>query len=440
MGATPGGDVAFETGTSYATPVVSGVAALLLSLQWKLGQLSDPLLVRDAILRSAVGCKHDTVTDCRRLLAGRLNVRGAMSIIMRSGGPRTESQRARGKNIGPVVAPPAARFPFSTSEIWPAGLDLGQTSAETDPTSPAQDGATPAAGAVAGTPTDAAVSPSACACGCPGKAPAQFAYALGELYFDFGTEARRDSILQQMGPGGNPYDPRQLLAYLENNPWDAASVIWTLRLDQTPIYAVQPRGSFGSDGYQRLRRFLGEQVTDGVERISVPGVIGGRTTLFTGETVPVIWPEIRGMYSWTTNALLKAVTSVSPPADNVGEKEKKDYVEKTQPTRNFLERVYFELRNLGTTPEHRALNFAATNAFSIHKIFEAALKDQMELDQFGVERSPICRPESDCWDVKLVFFDPRKVFEQARKVYRATIDVSDVVPVTVGPVRSWSIR
>jgi hypothetical protein len=64
----------------------------------------------------------------------------------------------------------------------------------------------------------------------------------------------------------------------------------------------------------------------------------------------------------------------------------------------------------------------------------------MELDEIDVVRSPICRPESDCWDVKLTFFDPSRMLDRARKVYRFTVDVSDVTPVTVGSVRSWSVR
>ena len=73
-------------------------------------------------------------------------------------------------------------------------------------------------------------------------------------------------------------------------------------------------------------------------------------------------------------------------------------------------------------------------------VSDPALKEEMELDTIEVERSPICRPESDCWEVKLTFFNPSKVFEQARKVYRFTADVSDVVPVMVGPVHSWFVR
>jgi hypothetical protein len=30
--------------------------------------------------------------------------------------------------------------------------------------------------------------------------------------------------------------------------------------------------------------------------------------------------------------------------------------------------------------------------------------------------------------------------QTVRKVYRFTVDVSDVVPVTVGPMRSWFVR
>ncbi|MCE2673649.1 MAG: hypothetical protein LW635_08605 [Microcystis sp. 53598_E5] len=62
---------------------------------------------------------------------------------------------------------------------------------------------------------------------------------------------------------------------------------------------------------------------------------------------------------------------------------------------------------------------------------------------FGLEiclsptKSPFCRLDSDCWDVQLKFFDPENS-RRARKVFRFTIDVSDLIPVTLGEVRSWS--
>ena len=40
-GATPGGGIALKTGTSFATPIVTGVVALLLSLQLNRGELPD---------------------------------------------------------------------------------------------------------------------------------------------------------------------------------------------------------------------------------------------------------------------------------------------------------------------------------------------------------------------------------------------------------------
>jgi cyanobactin maturation PatA/PatG family protease len=234
----------------------------------------------------------------------------------------------------------------------------------------------------------------------------------------------------------NPYDPPQLLTHLQHNPWDAASLIWTLSIDATPVYAVRPAGPFASAAYDRLREFLGEQLTAGVERVSIPGMIAGSVRLFNGQVVPVIIPEIRGMYSWTTSELIKSLVGTEP----TDPERRADFDAKVAGVHNFLERVYHELRNLGQTPQERAINFAATNAFDVEKIYEQAVREKMDLDTIEVERSPICRPESDCWDVKLMFFFPDRQVQTVRRVYRFTVDVSDVVPVTVGAVRSWFVR
>jgi cyanobactin maturation PatA/PatG family protease len=186
---------------------------------------------------------------------------------------------------------------------------------------------------------------------------------------------------------------------------------------------------------------LHEQLAEGVERVSVPGVIAGKARLLNGQVVPVIAPELRGMYSWTTKALVDAVVGAAPaepqPADI-----KEKHEQKRIGLRNFLDRVYHALRNLGDTPSDRAVNFAATNAYSIEKAFEAALKERerVELDSINVVRSPICRPSSDCWDVEIYFFFPDRQVQTVRKVYRFTVDVSDTVPVTIGPMRSWFTR
>jgi cyanobactin maturation PatA/PatG family protease len=283
-------------------------------------------------------------------------------------------------------------------------------------------------------------------CGCAtcraaeAASPPGLVFALGQIGYDLVSEARRDSIQQHMdGDRTSPMEPAQLLDYLHKNPWEAASIIWTLSNDQTPIYALLPTGPFAAETYARFREFLADQLKGNVDKVSIPGRLIGRAQLFSGQMLPVIVPELRGMYSWTTEALLTAIAGVSPSASAPAAKASA-YSQKAQAVRGFLERVYYELRNLGVSSQHRAVNYAATNAFQIQSVYESSLKDSMALDSIEVEKSMVCRPDSDCWDVKLMFFYPERQVQTVRKVYRFTVDVSDVVPVTVGPVRSWLVR
>ncbi|MDH4084782.1 MAG: PatA/PatG family cyanobactin maturation protease [Nitrospira sp.] len=444
VGAGPDDSTMTNSGTSYATPVVSGVAALLLSLQLKLGQEPDASAVRAAILTSAIGCDEQPVSNCRRLLAGRLHVNGAMLHITGGIHAMTESNEARenGNTLVEDDARSALKAPASQpppAHVQAASFDGGTTdpAMETQPSGSSMSAPRKEVLAAQG-----AVSPShiqAAACECGGTAPKQLVFALGQLGYDFGTEARRDSIMQHMKQPANPHDPVQFLDYLRDNYWDAAAVLWTLSLDATPIYAIQAQGGFASQICQRLCEFLGDQAKGEVERVSIPGYIAGSARLYTGQVVPIILPVLRGMYSWNTSALVHTICG-TPPQDKTPQKEKDEYGVKAQAITNFLRRVYEELRNLGVTPQHRAVNYAATNAYQVMEVFKAAMKEDMELDSIEVERSPIGRPGSDCWDVKLTCFNPKQVFVQARKVYRCCVDVSDVVPVMVGPVRSWSVR
>lgn len=425
LGAKVGGGITAQTGTSYATAIVSGVAALLLSLQVKQGQAPNPQAVRAAILQSAIACDAQPAPDCRRILAGRLNVRGAVSLILQKGEPMNENSELA--TVQPAPTEAANPPPPPAQSQMPAVQAATYSSPSSEVTSQALQ-AQPSSPQSQAQVNPSAISPAACSCEGGGGATAQLVYALGELGYDFGTEARRDSIMQHMGEGANPQDPRQLLAYLDENPWDTAAILWTLSLDATPIYAIQPQGAYAVQGYERLRQFLREQLEEGVERVSIPGVIMGQVMLMSGQVVPVILPTLRCMYSWTTSALIEAVCGSTHDESAA------------QGVANFLERVYYELRNLGITPQERAINYAATNAFNIERIFETAMREEMDLDSIEVEPSPLCRPGSECWDVKLTFFNPRRVFEQARKVYRFTVDVSDVCPVSVGRVRSWFVR
>jgi cyanobactin maturation PatA/PatG family protease len=93
-GAKPGGGLVARSGTSYATPIVSGVAALLLCLQLKLGKEPNPQGVRAAILDSAYSCDPQAVLDCRPFLVGGLNLAGARRLCVEGPGEAKGSQRA----------------------------------------------------------------------------------------------------------------------------------------------------------------------------------------------------------------------------------------------------------------------------------------------------------------------------------------------------------
>jgi PatG C-terminal/Subtilase family/PatG Domain len=431
-GALPGGGGTIRrTGTSYAAPIVAGIAALVLSLQRRRGQRLDTARVREALLTSASGCEVQPVPDCRRLLAGRLNVRGAVSFI-----------------IGSTVIMDQPALP-QTAGIAPDQIDpaLSQAPVVEAVRSPNRLAATPAPEPASTPRSEEAPAPKPCGCG--GKAVAtapQLVYTLGQLDYDLMTEARCDSLVQRiaglngdMPHRGLAFDHSHMLAYLEKNPWDAASIEWTLTQDSTPIYAIRPAGPFAAKGYENLREFLAEQEKQEIERVSIPGMLVGKTRLLNGQVVPVLVPELRGMYSWTTSAMVKALVGDSP-AKGAAADGRADYERKKAGVHNFLERIYHEARNLGMMPQERALNFIATNAFEVGEIYAAAVKEHMELDGIRVARSPICRPESDCWDVELAFFYPERQVQTVRKVYRFTVDVSDIVPVTVGPTRSWFAR
>lgn len=423
LGAIPLGGVATNSGTSFATPIVSGLAALLLSLQLQRGQKLDHHLVRAAILSSALGCEEQPVPNCKRLLVGRLNVKGAHAEIIKKGESTMTDLNKREDHSSQAIGVQAATSDETSREL--PNNELQQLMAGKPEVRASQ----PHTQVVA-----SHVAASGCGCG-GGSATPQLVFAIGQLSYDFGTEARRDSIMQHMEPPAgsqippNPHDPRQLLAHFEKYPADIDSINVTLTSDSTILYVIKPKDAFAMETYLRLRQFLHEQAEGEIERISLGGIIYSSARLLSGQVVPALCPNLRCMNSWNTNALIKALIGRGAASS-----------QQTDDIRNFLERVYYELRNLGIDACHRAINYAATNALNVAKIFEAALKDNMQLDSITCEPSPYGRPGSDCREVRLTFFPPKDQLNRARQEFRFTVDVSDICPVMVGPVRSWSVR
>jgi len=459
LGAKPGGGTTRLNGTSFATPLVAGVAALLLSQQVQRGEAPDPHRVRQILLQSALPCDPTLPEAARRCLAGTLNIPGAITLL--TGGHVSEeletvtpagveaagncgcggglspadptfSAEAAAEPPQPIAAAALAAVPAAVTPAASAGAAVPASPSPTPMTTP-----TPTAMTSHVTPSQA---PS-------DLASSQLVYALGTLGYDFGSEARRDTFKQLMPPfdlGGtmvpaNPYDARQMVDYLASDISEARSLIWTLNIELTPVYAIEPKGPFARETYLALQELLSGQIQpetddDYIERVSIPGVLTGRTVkLFSGQVVPLIEPQsTRGIYGWKINSLVNAAFAEVQAAEGDADQEAM-----RRTLGSFLSRVYYDLRNLGTTSQDRALNFAVTNAFQAAATFSQAVAQGMELDSITVEKSPFCRMDSDCWDVKLKFFDPENS-RRAKKIFRFTIDVSDLIPVTLGEVKSWS--
>ncbi|MCO6456419.1 MAG: S8 family serine peptidase [Pirellulaceae bacterium] len=499
VGATPGGGTDVHSGTSFATPQVAALAALLLSVQWQRLRRTDARQVREAILSTAVDCRQRPVPDCRRLLAGRVNVAGALQKILLGVQPTMNDPLESVPGERPSYDQPPAQVPASSTSpatgTSPMSVHYPVTSA-----SPA-----------ASVNPAASVSPAACGCGGGGGGqPSGLVFALGQLAYDFGTEANRDLYAQCLE--GPPEVAKELLRHLAGDEWvnwlcspdavdqsagrrfpaprfgmdlyRAEGLTWLLVQDATPIYAIRPAASFAAAGYRRLIEFLGEQIVphscevdeeqeehvavgdpseaelvgvaaeaggestvaampeDDLYLVAISGRIVGQQRLLSGQIVPVVEPDLRGTYNWTLDSIVGAVS------ERLGLSNGPGWLHHAtrRGLRAYAQRIYHEFRNLGLTAQDRALNYSATNLHQVASVFQklfsgARRRDQTAFDRrlsgVRVQRSAICRPGSDCWDVELTFFNPLRRLEEARQVYLLTIDVSGVVPVTVGQLRSW---
>lgn len=598
-GASPSQSVALRSGTSFATPVVTGVIALFLSLQRSTGNQPDIAAVKETLLTTATRCRtSDEPADRQRCLKGILNIPDALMALFGNAVAAAEHSHAHQfvSNTPAVVSGRALQINMRNggervmADIDPRSMDpsSGIAVAEANPAMhgtlrPAEATSAPAAAIAEGAASSAAhgaapppvassaqatampntmwvpvsmagsimpsgfqpahpgfmmpyVTPSGlmpsetsraaapnadtrttirtndAGCGCgvrPAQAQAtqvayldpvlttslhgpagthQMAFPLGQVYFDFGKEARvdyfvqaiaswRDSLVgrgnQDFGPNRDragdsaaPYNPEIMARYfldlapgeqtspspVDVNFRDADALIWTLTIDTTPIYAIKPLDVFGLGFYSSLVQALWyqevsasppskvasltrasdapTQTADGfppkgrITRVSFAGWLDptATTRLLNGTVLPTLVTDWRGFYQWDLYTLLGNDPEDWPDG-----------------AADFLDRIYNEFRNTGVSPQDRALNYSAMNALNTKQIFGIEAAAKRRLDTVEVDKSTICRPDSDCYDVTFRFFDPLNVLTQARQVYQYTIDVSDVVPVPVGRVRKWAV-
>jgi cyanobactin maturation PatA/PatG family protease len=450
LGAQPGTDDPIrKKGTSCAAPIVTGTAALLMSLQLEQGLSPDAEAVRAALTNSAIPCDPNEIEEPERCLLGKIHISGAYELLT---GEKLQTVEAnnnlaaniRESTVTPVTATTSV-IPSCSTKIANQGITA--TIAATRQPAIAPSNASENISSTGLIKNHQAHNNIVLNNVVPSQR-SNLVYVLGTLGYDFGTEARRDTFKQLMPTitidnlelPPNPYDARQMVDYLETNLSETKSLIWTVNLELTPIYAIKPVGAFAAEIYQVMQYMLAGQILpeadeDYVERVSIPGMLTEETVkLFSGQIIPVLKVNSpRGMYGWKVNTLIEsAIETVS------AEHEIADESRMRRSLTSFLNRIYYDLRNVGQIARDRALNFAATNAFQAVQTFSQAVAMGMELHSIEVEKSPFCRYGSECWDVKLKFFDPENGL-RAKRVFRFTIDVSDRTPVTLGEVRSWAV-
>lgn len=315
-----------------------------------------------------------------------------------------------------------------------------------------------------------------------GSRQASSVYVVGSLGYDFISEARRDAFRQQMKSvlrpdghtvAGNPYDPREMVAHLKKRPSDVSSLTWTLSVEMSPVYVIEPVNADKSGMHAELIKLMEGQVAgeqpDGtgertaerqegiiaglvtaqhqveefvfgsatshdkpepIERVAVSGELTSqKVKLFSGQVVPVVAVEQpRDLCGWPVTMMVHDAAQ----GVDVGD----DY-DITQWRTAFFNRLYDELHNIGQESRDRALNFPATTAMQDRSLVREALVNKVHLDHLSVDESPSRQAEGDCWDVTLSLVDPANP-RKAPTVVRYNVDISNRHPVLVatasGPV------
>lgn len=439
LGAQPGTEAPIrEMGTSVAAPVVTGIAALLMSRQLQLGRQIDAAAILKSMLKTARPCLPAADGKPERGLSGALDLRACLTnLFSQSGAPAAQGGTVAGEDDAGN----------DRARLVPAGLD------QKDQTGPDQ---APTAAAGAALPqqqpmlkpsarADSLQSPDVVA---PSTAHSGLVYVIGGLGFDFGSSTVLqdfEQFMRQSAPGEfkqgcDPHQVTDLVEFLAQNPTARQRLVWILLADGAPLYALKPTGPNVEEIYDTLLHLLAGQSLEPendsfVERISIPGRRSDtRVALLSGERLPQLdLSDLRGIYGWHINAM------VDDAVDQIFPREDPQRAPFHGMLLSFLNRVYFDLQNLGQTSRDRAMNFAATNCFQAAAVFAQALSEQRVLDRLEVQKSPLCRLHSDCWDMSLTFVDPSNL-RRAGKIFQFTIDVSETLPVTVGTVKSWVFR
>jgi hypothetical protein len=390
LGAQSGGGVGRERGTSLSAPIVTAVAALILSKRLADGKPLDPLEVGRAIVASATPYQGEFQDEC---IGGILNPMGALEMV----------------ESGSVPAP------FGTDTVK---VGIPRSAAGLPPTSPAkwerkQPRGLEQSGAEADSLEQSIRTPT-------------LVFAIGSVGFEIPTDLAYEALEQERksaGIDGSVADAGVMGQLLAERPSLGEQLTWLLEGNGNPIYALEPKGPLAAEIYGNFAEILTAQVTGEVDTISIPGLrLGATRSLRDGTRVPRVEMErLRGLYAWTLES--------SVTRSNVGSDAEAILL-------GMLRAIQQEARNEGVGGPARTLNYLTANPVQLAMSALIAQREGFTFGDFGIARSTFSRPNSECWDIELRFIDDDDEFRSGL-IHRHTVDVADMLPVSVGQMKAW---
>lgn len=503
-GADAGQGLSWRTGTSFATPVVSAISALLLSRMLQLGLAPDPHYLRELFLRTAAPAIPQEKLPTERILVGRIHFERLFKTFEQEQAKRINKEKTMtdithsSQSTGTAVIPSIAEQSISVVPTQPQAAMVNAAAHTAIPAGMVPVMMTPQATmmpagympAPLATPAPAPVSPVAApvqpaepapsaevkasedtgAVGSP-RNPGQLINFLGSLGFDFGIEARQDFFIQRLQQYTDDANlDLTLVRYLvENDAWqDAELLTWTVKLDNTPIYAIRPIGSDKKSLLQLLAACLYYQQSTNI-RPGQPGTKAknrfktnaqreieyeydgkheGKFCLdrlrsedpvkygtYMEDEIQLVRAfahdmtvdriafcgEIVGetvLYNGTRVPVIAVTSSNVHPWDtsviihrHTDGKESSVQRDCETAIRRALEKIYTECKNDGLSEEDRAINYAGTNILTMQDIFDNVYK----VDMPGANGEPTTKYELD------------KFYVEDSKVQRPTSILKDVV-------------
>jgi hypothetical protein len=469
LGATPGEGTASQKGTSVAAPVLTGLITALTSAVVQAGQPIQPQRVRDVLIATARPC---TGAGASRCIGGVVAVDRAMAVLL--DGMTIEQARQHFPD-GPLApdAPGALDTPPKVAHLPlpPHSNARHHTTLPPKPREaykrPEPEDAQPAA-------QPSAIEPSL-------RYPAYF-YGIGAVDYEFPDELTKDSFTREMRAqvGHGDVDDRvKVIDYLDQNPAEARRLLWTFAINDERRYVITPVGAYGSGVYDMLAALTLGRVRGDIAIASLPGIVTDEITIAVDGTPlrRLKVPSLRGVYGWKAEQVAtQSLTAVhnDAMAGGVGTKEAPLPATMTATTAvasddsdtavlglrespvviwprlreevtpqiqgaviDFLNQIYFRAAQQPDVSRDRAVSFVATNGYQVSAAFLDAMHDGLQYLDFRTEYSPFARVSGQCWDVIVRFNDPTSA-RRAPREYRMTVDIADVMPVTVGRLRRWS--